>query len=146
MLVGGVGGGRPLRHEIPAVVRLGFVGFDRDPGVGEPVRRVLGRRRHGRGGEFRGDVEFARDDGGGGRLAQIVRGLALSLGADLAGLDLQRLGEPHRVARQILVDVGLDVGGLGGGHERNAMNAARKARNMVTPRWQSVASWPRNAV
>ena len=117
-LIGGVSGDSALGDQIPAVVGLRVVGLDRDIGVAEPVRRILRRRGHGGRGELRGDVEVARDNGGGGRLAQIVRSLARGLRADLAGLGLQRRRNPHRVACHVLVDIGLDVGGQGGSHEK----------------------------
>ena len=133
-LVGGVRGGRPLRDEIPAVVRLGVVGLDRDIGVGEPVDRVLRRRGHGGGRESGGDVVFAGDGGRGGRLAQVIRRLAGRLGADLARLDLQRLGKPHRVARHVLVEVGPDLGGEGRAREKEREEDGAKSLEQGDPR------------
>ena len=120
MLVGGVGGGRALCHEIPAAVRLGFVGSDRDVGVSEPARRVPRGRRDGRGGEFLRGIELARDGGRDSGLAQIVRRLAHDLRPDLGRFDPQRLGQAHRVARRVLARKGFCVRRERGacGHER----------------------------
>ncbi len=150
-LVGGVGGGRALGHEVPAIVGLGVVGLDRDPGVGDPVRGVLRRGGHRGGGESRGDIVLAGDPGGGRCLAQVVRGLASGLRADPGRLDLQRLGETHRVARHVLVDVGLDVRGDSRAREKKSNeDGAKSLEQGETPGaflrydWDAVRPAPRH--
>ena len=111
MLISGISGRRAARDHFVAIVRLGVVGRGGDPGVGEPVGRILRRGGDRRAGELLGGREIASGDSPGGLRQQLLRRLALDLIANRRCRDAQRLGEPHGVARHVLAREGPGFGG-----------------------------------
>ena len=125
MLISGIGRGRAAGDEVVAVVRLGVVGRSRDPGVSEPVRRVLGRRGDRRACELLGGSEVAARDGPRGLRQQLLRRLAFDLGANGGRRDAQSLREPHGVARHVLAREWLGLGRAGGARQQEHENSER---------------------
>ena len=123
--ISGVGRGSAAADEFIAVVGFRVVRRGRDGGVGEPVRGILGRGGDRRAGELLGFDEVAAGDSARRRLRQLLRRLVLDLRADRGGGDPQRLGKPHRVARQVLARERPGLGCRGGPGEEDQKDGER---------------------
>ncbi len=125
MLISGISGRRASRDHFIAIVRLGVIGRGSDPGVSEPVGRVLGRGGDRCACELLGGREIASGDSPGGFAEQLLRRLALDLIANRRGRDAQRLREPHGVARHVLAREGLGLGGAGASGKQDEQEGER---------------------